>query len=1059
MIDRKRTLAKPVAPGRAVLVAALLFCSGFSALVFQTAWLRELRLVFGGSTSASAAVLAIFMGGLGVGNAVLGKRADRHGDPLRLYAGLMLLIGISGAASPLLSDFVRQVYIALGGQSALGIVGATAARLLCSMLVLGLPTFLMGGTLSAAACVVTPPTDRNRRSVGLLFGMNELGAVAGAAGSTFFLLEHLGTRRTLWLACGVYLAASLIGYAAARLLGRPVAEAGSTNFRSLPEPPDAEPQAWPPLLYSVAGVAGFAFFLMELVWYRMLAPILGGTTFAFGLILTVVLAGIGLGGAAYALLFAKVRPSLGLLSLLAALEAAAVAYPFAWGDGLAMQALLFRSQGVCGVNSLVFGWTVITALVVLPTALVAGFQFPLLIALLGRGSRDVGKQVGRAFAWNTVGAILGSLAGGFGLLPLLSAPGAWRAVVLLLAGQTALVALASLRRERRPAVVAGSTAVLAAALTLLCATGPTAVWRHSGIGAGRATLTAWTPNAIRDWRQAIVRCICWQADGVEASIAISDGFSFSFYVNGKIDGNAIADADTQIMSGLLEGILHGRPQTGLVVGLGTGETAGWMAEIPSMRHVDVVEIEPRVLEMARRCADVNHQVLEHPKVGIAVADAREFLLTSTARYDLIFSEPSNPYRAGIASLFTREFYRAVRQRLQPGGIFGQWLQAYEVDQQTVRTALATLRNVFGHVEIWQTGPNDMLMICTEQPLAYDAALLRRQIGDAPYRSALAVAWQTRDLEGFLAHYVAGQEAVEKFSLQDAERTNSDDCNYIEYGFARTVGQRGGGFSIGKLRNLAVACGAQRPAVSGKVQWERVEDERQVLYGVGHGDVLIPPSPTPAQRTRAAIFDCFWKEDYAGVVALWQARDYAAVSPAESAYLCLALALQGRTEAVPLLAELRGAMPAEADAIRAALLLQKGDTPRAADLLVEVFTRLHDDPWILSVVGQIALKAAATVADRDPRQAARLYAAVRTPFAAEQFEDQRRRTAFTLAREPAQTMESLAALEPYPPWEEPLLQRRLGIYRAADDPRASAAAADLREYHRNAAVEMKTSASR
>src|SRR5947207_4453127 len=180
-------------------VAALLFGSGFCALVYQVAWMREFRLVFGASTAATAAVVAIFVGGLGFGGLVLGPRADRHVTPLRLYASLEAIVGVCAALSPFLLTLVRVVYVASGGVAKLGFVAATGGRLIASAIVLAVPTLAMGGTLPAAARAVTLDTDVRRQSVALLYGINTLGAVVGCLASTFWMLERFGTRRTLWL--------------------------------------------------------------------------------------------------------------------------------------------------------------------------------------------------------------------------------------------------------------------------------------------------------------------------------------------------------------------------------------------------------------------------------------------------------------------------------------------------------------------------------------------------------------------------------------------------------------------------------------------------------------------------------------------------------------------------------------------------------------------------------------------------------------------------------------------------------------------------------------------
>ena len=245
------------------------------------------------------------------------------------------------------------------------------------------------------------------------------------------MLEALGTRKTLWAACLL----NLIVAAVAALLARAGGPAEDSAEERAEEPAAAPSAALPAPRFVLlsAAVVGFAFLLMELVWYRMLGPILGGSSFTFGLILAVALLGIGLGGVAYALVGRERPATLGGFALTCALEALLVAVPFALGDWVAEVAMYLRPLAGLGFYGLVLGWTAITLLVVFPAAFVSGVQFPLLIGLLGRGGQGVGRQVGQAYAFNTLGSILGSLAGGFGLLPLLSAPGTWRLCAALLA--------------------------------------------------------------------------------------------------------------------------------------------------------------------------------------------------------------------------------------------------------------------------------------------------------------------------------------------------------------------------------------------------------------------------------------------------------------------------------------------------------------------------------------------------------------------------------------------------------------------------------------------------
>ena len=300
-------------PLRTRVVSLFLFGSGFCALIYQTTWLREFRLIFGASTAASAAVLGVFMAGLGFGGIILGRRSETKERPLAFYAKLELLIALSAALSPLLILAARQFYVALGGTMAMGMAIGTVTRLVLAALILGPPTFLMGGTLPAAARAVVVPDDISRRTVGVLYGVNTLGAVSGALLGTFYLFENFGNHLTLWWATAVNFIVAL------------------SAFRFSKSVPESKPReeledegSGAPVnqlfVFIAAGLVGFAFFLMEIVWYRMLGPLLGGSTFSFGLILSAALFGIGLGGITYAFFDLKRSASLHLFALTCAFE-------------------------------------------------------------------------------------------------------------------------------------------------------------------------------------------------------------------------------------------------------------------------------------------------------------------------------------------------------------------------------------------------------------------------------------------------------------------------------------------------------------------------------------------------------------------------------------------------------------------------------------------------------------------------------------------------------------------------------------------------------------------
>jgi spermidine synthase len=1013
--------------------ATLLFFSGACALAYQTTWFRQFRLIFGASTFATAAVLAIFMGGLGLGSIVLGKRADTHPRPLAFYGALELMIAAAAALSQPLLWLVGKIYIALGGSTTLGNSGATIVRLILAAIVLAIPTFLMGGTLPAAARAVETSDDAGRRNLAVLYAVNTLGAVAGTLLSTFWLLEHFGNRNTLFAAMVVNVIVGLT----ARSLAADVPTEGV-------EEEERESAVPPAFVLAAAATVGFAFLLMELVWYRMLSPLLGGTTFMFGLILAIALLGIGLGGAAYSLRGRGANATIGGFALTCTLEAAAIILPYALGDRIAVVTNLLRPVGRIGFHGYVLGWSAITLATVFPAAFIAGIQFPLLIGLLGRGREKVGRHVGLAYAFNTAGAILGSLAGGFGLMPLLSAPGCWvLASVLLLAIGLVAVVLGARARQFTFSVAALAAAVLAVVGT--AATGPTAVWRHSGIGAGRSPQPE-SKAEIREWENSTRRTLVWGEDGRESSIAVTATDDYGFIVNGKADGSARGDAGTQVMSGVLAATIHPNPRTALVIGLGTGSTAGWLGAVPTIERVDVVELEPVVLRVAHDFAAVNHDVLKNPKVHIQIADAREVLLTSRQHYDIIFSEPSNPFRAGIASLFTQEFYQAVSQRLAPGGMFVQWVQAYDIDSRTVATIYRTITSVYPHVETWRAEWGDLLLVATREPIVYDADMIRNRVLHVPLGAALSDAWRTEGLEGFFSHYVC-RDTTAKAIAATADEINTDDRTPIEFGFARGLGSETAGFDTDRLIALAQKRKEFAPErVRGQINWDLV-----LLHRASTPMVKTPPPyPLPQYAIHHQFARAYDNRDLDAARGIWDSTHFAPINSQELAEVAEVNADIGREEAVPMAVQLRRAHVAEAEAVLGRVRARQQKFDEAATHILNSFVAYRTDPWPTQDLMGRNFDVATALARRSPDLAVQMFAAIDKPFAAGQWEDARKYYRVFVAEVerpcgPAM-LRALGELEPWPPWRENVLRPRVECYsRAHLTGLAENARDDLREF--------------
>jgi spermidine synthase len=1026
-------------------VAALLFASGCCALVYQIGWLREFRLIFGASTAASAAVLAVFIGGLGTGGLLLGRRADRHPRPLLLYAQLESAVAVSAAASPLLLTFVRHLYIAAGGTMTQGFPLGTISRLVLASLVLAAPTVLMGGTLPAAARAITRRADVGRRDVAALYGLNTLGAVLGCLIATFLMLELFGTRNTLWLAAAVNLVVAL----AARALDRSMRGADDGPTADAAPTADATAEAPAGFVLLASGVVGFAFFLMELVWYRMLGPLLGGSVFTFGLILAVALLGIGLGGLLYALAGADRAPTLAGFGMTCLIEAIAVAAPYALGDRLAILALVLLPLGHVAFSAHMAAWAFVAATVVLLPAMAAGYLFPMLIALFGRGRERVGQQIGLVYAANTVGAIGGSLAGGFGLLPWLSAPGAWRFVAVALVALGASAAALSAVRGARRTIVAPSVLVVAA-IALVMATGPTAVWRHSGIGAGRAGIVIESANQLHGWSQTRRRLVLREGDGVESTVALGvEGAGYSFFVNGKSDGSARSDASTQVMLGLTGALLRPHARKSLVIGLGTGSTAGWLGAIPAMERVDVVELEPLILDIARTCRDVNRGVLDNPRVHVTIGDARETLLTTRDRYDLIASEPSNPFRAGVASLFTREYYEAANDRLTDDGLFIQWVQAYEIDTRTFRTVYATMASVFPHLEAWEGLPNDVFLVGAKRPLAYSAAMLSARMQEEPFKTALHQTWRTTDVNGVLGHFVAGDDVARAIARPSIE-VNTDDRNLVEFGYGRAVGATQTSV-VRDLRDFAKALRADRPPLpdAAAVNWPAVDTAFVSFLGSERSFSELRIGGSPEERARQMALVSFYRD--ANVPAARAAWAQAVGEPRDRNELAMLAAFdadQGSDAALPRIDAVRAHDPGEADTLLAMLRFRQGRDGDAVAALESAFLVFRSDPWPLPRFKEQAMALVGAIGDRAPAWSRRLFDALQPPLALQALETERLVTAAFLARHAdfkGLCRDAIGKLEPAVPWNREFLEMRWSCYKAVGEPKVAVARRQLSEY--------------
>ena len=765
---------------RAILVC--FFASGATGLIYEIVWTRMLGLIFGNTVHAITTVLAAFFAGLALGSALFGRVSDRCSRPLALYALLEVGIGFSCLAIPLLFAAVERLALPF-------YQGTRDEPLLYSLLLFFLvfatllvPTTLMGGSLPALSRHFIRRLPDLGDRLGGLYAVNTFGAVLGAAGAGFLLLPVLGVARTIAAAATLNIGIGALTWTFDRHLRRLEREEPPAVSPEVPEV--SAPLVGTQALVAVAAftISGAVSMVYEIAWTRVLALVVGSSVYAFSTMLTTFLVGLAAGSLAFSR-WARRRPitlaTLGVLEL--GIGAAALALLPAFEALPSLVLGIFRAFSL-SFEALLAAQFVVSLLVMLLPTLLLGATFPCVVALCTPRLEALGATVGRIYALNTLGAIVGSFVTGFFLVQALGTQQTLLFGIAINLGLGAL--LVALGAHRGPAGLAAGAA--AAALVLLAVLQP--AWDRrvmaSGVAVYGSRFLAALPRA--NFREVVAsrNRLLYFKEGLAATISVHENGRQRFLrTNGKTDASTGFDMHTQLMSGHLPVLIHPDPKKVLVIGLGSGATVGAVAQHP-VETVEVAEIEPAVLEAAAFFARENRGVLQDPRVRLVVADGRNYVRTAPGPYDVVISEPSDPWISGIANLYSVEFYEAVRERLTPDGILCQWIPAYYLSSWDLRMVVRTLLSVFPSATMWQTSPGDFLFLGQVRPLALDAARLAARIQrSATIREDFARLGFGEPLT-VLGDFLLGSDDLRRYA--GLGPLNTDDLPLLEFSAPRSL---------------------------------------------------------------------------------------------------------------------------------------------------------------------------------------------------------------------------------------------------------------------------------
>jgi spermidine synthase len=739
--------------GKSLLFGLLLFCSGVAALTFQVLWIRQLSLVVGVEVYSITIAVSAFFAGLAAGGALLGRVADEWKRPLRLYFVLEVCVALAGVLATVALGHVTELFVAM--QAHAGVLAWAMPFLL-----VGAPAFLMGGTLPVAVRWQARRVESVAKGGGWVYAANTAGGIAGALLSSFVFLPWLGVRGTALAAAVFNMAAGCVALVLDR---RDVAEVDGIEGAG-----PAVAKSYTALaLYAVAGGIALGY---EVVWSQAMAQFLSTRVFAFSVVLATYLAGLVVGSALYVRFAARLRDAWGLFGLL--ISAAGVvalleiSFLSLWqlriqvdaGD-LALSATGSEFARMC-VQFLVAS----VGVVFVPTVLL-GAAFPAALRL-SAGAERMGRDVGAVLALNTAGGIAGTLLTGFWLVP----------------------ALGLVRTLSMLAIAAATVGVLA--VLLGSAVSRKMLWSVCALGL-IAVVGGWLTPADRLARLLLTTRgggeLIFYQEGRGATVAVAqqssrDNVFRRLYIQGVSNsGDAMPSMRYMRLQAMLPLMIHrdaqgGEPKSALVIGFGTGITAGAVLHYPGLERRVCVELLPAVVSAGELFPE-NYKAGVDPRLQVRIGDGRQELMRSSERYDLITLEPPPPSAEGVVNLYSTDFYRLASKRLEANGLFAQWLPLATQNEEDTQSLVRSFLDVFPYATLWTTEMHEMMLIGSQSPIDLDAQQIARRF----LQSGVSTSLQAVGISSpaaLLATWVTGRDGLEHYAAH--VRAVTDDFPRIEY---------------------------------------------------------------------------------------------------------------------------------------------------------------------------------------------------------------------------------------------------------------------------------------
>ncbi|MCX7958481.1 MAG: fused MFS/spermidine synthase [Deltaproteobacteria bacterium] len=715
------------------------FLSGMAGLIYQVVWSKYFNLFLGATSYSTAILLSTFMGGLALGNHIFGKITDKYRNPLRLYSYLEFGIGIACTLFPIYFDGLFNLYFALANGSIPNTLGNIILKIIFSVITILLPTTLMGGTLPVMSKFIIRQIRDVGAKVGLLYFLNTIGAILGTLIGGYFIIHTLGLDFSVQLFSFVNILIGIVTY----YLSKNVKEDFSLTDVKTEESKTEEnseatyTESQVKIVLVMIGLSGFVSMVYEVVWTRMLALIIGSAVQSFAIMLFTFITGIAAGSYfIHKILNRRINHLLwfAVTELLIAITIIVVLplymrLPYYFniiGGSIPRMESMFAFYEIAKI-------IVCFIAMFLPTFFI-GMTLPLASHINTKSITKLGIGIGDTFSVNTLGNLLGSLVAGFLMLPLIGMENSMKSGIVLNLIIGVLLFFASDIRKASKITTVTASLIISVLLINYQFIDKEYIQRGNFRLKSRYAKTFEEFLKVKDHEKLI---FFKEGKGSLVTVTQSPKGILSLRINGKPDASTGFDMPTQIWCGHIGVLLHPKPQDVFLLGMGSGVTGGVLSTHKEVKNIELLEISKEVIEAAELFKEANYNILNNKKVKIINADGREYLrLNPQKKYDIIISEPSNPWMAGVANLFTVQYFEEVKSHLKEDGLFVQWFQAYETNDKILNIMFNTLGKVFEYAYVFAPAQLDLLIVGSDKPIKLNKERIIEKFSDPEFLSTV-----------------------------------------------------------------------------------------------------------------------------------------------------------------------------------------------------------------------------------------------------------------------------------------------------------------------------------